>query len=82
MEIIRLLDTRHAYRIVVRKPEGKRPVGKLKREKGDNIRMYLQEMGYNVMDWIDMTWDRISWRALNELCNELSVSIKGREFLD
>ena len=40
------------YRILVGKPEGKRPLGRLRRKWVDNIRMYLQEVGCEYRDWI------------------------------
>jgi hypothetical protein len=54
---------RHAYRILVGKPEGKRPLGTPRRRWEDNIRMDLREIGWNGMDWIDLAQDRDQWRA-------------------
>jgi hypothetical protein len=45
---------RNAYRISVGKPEGKRPLGKSRRRWVDNIKLYLTELGWNGVDWIDM----------------------------
>jgi hypothetical protein len=44
----------------VGKPEGKRPLGRLRHEWEDNIMIYLQAMGYGGMDWIDVAQDRDS----------------------
>jgi hypothetical protein len=55
-------EKRNANRILVGKPEGKRPVGRPRRRWEDNIRMYLREIGG--MDWIDLAQDRDQWRAL------------------
>ena len=52
------------YRILVGKPEGKRPLGRPWHRWEDNIKMDLQELGCGVMDWIDLAQDRGSWRAL------------------
>jgi hypothetical protein len=47
-----------AYRILVRKPDGKRPLGRPRRRWVDNIRMDLREVGWDTTDWIDLAWDR------------------------
>jgi hypothetical protein len=44
--------------------EGKRPIGRPKRIYVDNIKMYLKEIEWNDMDWIDLTQDRDQWKAL------------------
>jgi hypothetical protein len=54
----------NAYRILVGKPEGKRPLGRPRHRWVDNIKMYLREMGWGGMDWIDLAQDRDQWRAL------------------
>jgi hypothetical protein len=48
----------NAYRILVGKPEGKRPLGKPRRRWVDNIKIDLRETGWDGMDWIDMVQDR------------------------
>jgi hypothetical protein len=55
---------RHAYRILVGKPEGKRLLGRPKRRVEDNIKMDLREMGWSSIDWIDLAQDREQWRAV------------------
>jgi hypothetical protein len=55
---------RNAYRMLVGKPEGKRPLGRPKRRWVNNIRMDLREIGWDVMDWIELAQDREQWRAL------------------
>jgi hypothetical protein len=58
------------YRIVVGKPERKRPLGKPRRRWVDNIKMYHREIGCDGMDWIDMVQDSDEWRALvNKIMN-------------
>jgi hypothetical protein len=57
-------EKRNAYRILVGKPEGKRPLGRPKRRWVDNIEMDLRGMGWNDTDCIDLGQDRDQWRAL------------------
>ena len=54
----------YTYRVLVGKPEGKRPLGRPRRRWEDNIKMDLQEVGCRVMDWIELAQDRERWRAL------------------
>jgi hypothetical protein len=51
-------------RILVGKPEGKRPLGRPRRRWVDSIEMDLKEIGWDGVDWIDMAQDRDQWRAL------------------
>jgi hypothetical protein len=51
-------------RILVGKPEGKRPLGRPRRRWVDNINMDLREIGWDGVDWIDMAQDSDQWRAL------------------
>jgi hypothetical protein len=51
-------EKRGVYRVLVRKPEGKRPLGRPRRRWEDNIKMDLQEVGCGVMDWIELAQDR------------------------
>jgi hypothetical protein len=53
-----------AYRTWVGKPEGKRPLGRPRRRWVNNIKMDLSEIGWDGMEWIDLTQDRDQWRAL------------------
>jgi len=52
------------YRVLVGKPEGKRPLGRPKHRWEDNIKIDLQEEGCGGMDWIELAQDRDRWRAL------------------
>jgi hypothetical protein len=49
---------RNAYRILVGKPEGKRPLGRQRRRRLDNTEMNVIEIGWDDVDWIDMAQDR------------------------
>jgi hypothetical protein len=62
--VARMEETRNAYRILVGKPEGKRPLGRPIRRWVDNIKIDLREIEWDGMDWIDLAQDRNQWRAL------------------
>jgi hypothetical protein len=51
-------ERRNAYRILVGKPDGKRPLGKPRRKGVDNIKIDLREVGWDGRDWIDLAQDR------------------------
>ena len=53
----------------MRKPDGKRPLGRPRRRWEDNIKMDLQEVGCGSTDWIDLAHDMDRWRALNAVMN-------------
>jgi hypothetical protein len=57
----------------VGKPEGKRPLGRLRHRWVDNIKMDLREIGSDVMDWIDLAQYRDWWRALVNMVMNLRV---------
>ena len=61
------------YRVLLDKPEGKRPMGRPRRRWEDNIKMDLQEVGGSCVDWIDLAQDRDSWRALVSTVRNLRV---------
>ena len=60
----RMEEARGVYRVLVGKPEGKRPLGKPRRSWEDNIKMDLQEVGGGRGDWMELAQDRDIWRAL------------------
>jgi hypothetical protein len=64
---------RNAYRILVGKPEEKRPIGRPRRRWVDNIKIDLREIGWDGMDLIDLAQDRDHWRALVNTVINLGV---------
>jgi hypothetical protein len=67
------VEKRNSYRILVGKPEGKRPLGRPSRRWVDNIKMYLREIEWDGMDQIDLAQDRDQWRALVNTVMNLRV---------
>jgi hypothetical protein len=57
-------EKRNVHRLLVEKPEGKRPLGRPRRKWMDNIKMDLLDIGLSVVDWIGLAQDRYRWRAL------------------
>jgi len=74
-------EDRGVYRVLVGRPEGKRPLGRPRRRWKDNIKMDLLEVGCEGMDWIDLAQDRDRWRALVNAVMNLQGSIKCGEFV-
>jgi hypothetical protein len=67
-------EGRGAYRVLVGRPEGRRPLGRPRRRWEDNIKMDLQEVGWRGSDWIDMAQDRDRWRAVVSAVMNLRVT--------
>ena len=72
-------EGRGVYRVLVGKPEGKRPLGRSRRRWEDNIKMDLQEVGGGFEDGMELAQDRDGWRALVSTVMNLRVP-KMREF--
>jgi hypothetical protein len=72
---------RDAYRVLVGKPEGKRPLGKPSHKWEDNIKIDLQDMGWRGMDWIDLAWNRGRWWDLVIAVINLHVPYNAGNFL-
>jgi len=70
-----------AYKILVGKPEGERPFGRLSRIWKVNIRIYLTETGWEIVDWMHLAQDRYQWWALVNTVMNLRVPWKARNFL-
>jgi hypothetical protein len=64
---------RNVYRLLIGKPEGKRPLGRPRRRWIDNIKMDLLEIGLSVVDCIGLSQDRYSWKVLVNLVMNLRV---------
>jgi hypothetical protein len=64
---------RNVYRVVMGKPEGKRPLGRPRRRREDGIRMDHREIGWGNVDWIQLTQDRDQWRAVVSAAMNLRV---------
>jgi len=64
VHVARIGEMRNERNILVRKPEGKRPLGKRRRRWEDNIRMDLREIGRQGVEWMHVVQDRHQWRAL------------------
>ena len=60
----RMGEDRGVHRVLMGKPEGKRPLGRPRRRWEDNIKMNLQEVGGDRGDWMELDQDRNRWRAL------------------
>ena len=66
-------EWRGMYRVLVGKPEGKRPLGSPRRRWEDNIKMDFKEVGCGGMDWIELAQDRDRWRVLVKVVMNLQV---------
>jgi hypothetical protein len=66
-------EERKVYKVLVGKPEGKRPLERPRRRWEDGIRMYLREIGLGGVDWILLAQDRDRWRAVVSAMMNLRV---------
>jgi hypothetical protein len=62
--VTRMVEKRNMYRLLVGKPEGKRPLGRPRHRWIDNVKIDLLDKGLSVVDWIGLAQDRYRWRAL------------------
>jgi hypothetical protein len=72
---------RNAYRILVGKPEGKRPLVRPRFSRVNNIKMDLRDTEWDGMDWIDVAQDRNQWRVLVNMVMNLRVPSNVGKFL-
>ena len=77
----RMGESRGVYRVLVGKPEGNRPLGRPRRRWEDNIKMDIQEVGCEGMDWIELAQDKDRWRALMFAVMNLRVPQNAGNFL-
>jgi hypothetical protein len=73
-------EGRSAYRVLVGRPEGKRPLGRPRRRWEDNIRMDLGEIEIDGANWIQLARDRVQWRAFVNAVMKLRVPYESRIF--
>jgi hypothetical protein len=66
-------EGRCVHRVLVGRPEGKRPLGRPKRRWGDNIKMELREIWIDGANWIRLAQDRVRWRAFVNMVMNLRV---------
>jgi hypothetical protein len=78
--VAELGEKRNAYRILVGKPEGSRPLGRPRRRSVDNVKMDLREIEWGCVDWIDLAQDRDQWRALVNIVMNLRVPKNAGNF--
>ncbi|KAJ4451994.1 hypothetical protein ANN_03478 [Periplaneta americana] len=71
--VARMGESRNAYRVLVGRPEGKRPLGRPRRRWEDNIKMDLREVRYDDREWINLAQDRDKWRAYVKAAMNLRV---------
>jgi hypothetical protein len=71
--VARMEEKRNAFRILVGKPEGKRPLGRPRRRWLDNIKIDLVELGWDGLYWVDLARNRDQWRALVNTVMNLRV---------
>ena len=69
----RMGERRGVHRVLVGKPEGKRPLVRPRRKWEDNIKMDLRELGGSCRDWMELAEDRDRWRALVSTVRNLRV---------
>jgi hypothetical protein len=73
---------RGVYRVLVGRPEGKRPLGRPRRRWKDNIKVDLREIGIDGANWIRLAQDRVQWQAFVNTVMKLRIPLESRIFFD
>jgi hypothetical protein len=73
---------RGVYRVLVGRPEGKRPLGRPRRRWEDNTKLELKEIGIDEANWIRLAQDRVQWRAFVDTVMNLRVPYRKQNFFD
>ena len=79
--VARMGERRVVYKVLVGKPEEKRPLGRPKHRWEDNINVDLQAVGCGIMDWIELAQDRDRWQAIVNALMNLRVPKNAGNFL-
>jgi hypothetical protein len=79
--IVRMGETRNAYKILFAKSEGKSPLGRPRRGWQDIVRIDLRELWWEAVDWINLVQDGDQWRSVVNTVTNLRVLQKGTDFL-
>ncbi|KAJ4426321.1 hypothetical protein ANN_27135 [Periplaneta americana] len=80
--VARMGEFRNAYRVLVGRPEGKRPLGRPRRRREDNIKIDSREVGYDDRDWINLAQNRDQWRAYVMAAMNLRCRLSRPESID
>jgi hypothetical protein len=81
-QVARMGEGRGVYRLLVGRPEGKRPLERPRRRWEDNIKMDLREIGIDGGNWIQLAQDRVQWRTCVNTVMNLRVPQESRIFFD
>jgi hypothetical protein len=79
--VARMGEGRGVCRVLFRRPEGKRPLGRPKRRWEDNMKMGFREIGIDGVNWIRLAQDRIQWRSFVNTVMELRVSQRKQDIV-
>ena len=79
--VARIGERRVLYRVLVGKPERRSHLGDQGADGGDNIKIDLQEVGYEGVDWIELAQNKDRWRALVNAIKNLPVPLNAENFL-
>jgi hypothetical protein len=80
--VARMEEGRGVYRVLVGRPEGKRPLGRPGRRWEDNIKMDLKEIGIDGANWIELAQDGVQWRAFVNTVMNLRAFIRKQDIFD